>query len=109
MGLFVKEDGAPYGPGSTVHPSIWQKNCCTDIKHPVISILFSVVIFLLHVHGLSCFVLEMRSKILQRELKETSLELTCSQFLRGSRFPLVTAAGIYVGKIVTFQHRNKDF
>ena len=65
MGLFVLQDVARYGPGSTVHPSIWLKICCTNIKHLVISILFSVLIFLLHVHGLSCFVLEMGSKIFQ--------------------------------------------
>jgi len=68
MGRFVLRSGAPYGPGYTVHSSLWLKNCCTNIKHLVIDILFSVVVFLLHVHGLSYFVLEMRSKIFPRGL-----------------------------------------
>jgi len=39
-------------------------------------------------------VLDVGSKIFRREFEETSLKLTCSQFLRESSFPLVIAAGI---------------
>jgi hypothetical protein len=56
-----------YGPGYTVRPSFWLKDCCTNIKQLVISMLFSVLVVLLHVNGSTGFLLEMGSKIFQHE------------------------------------------